>query len=217
MVSFPTQHFNKVEKDLQETFEKVALEDHDVTQVAVEDARDDVQHVRDNHNESRSSNIERFPIKTISLQREDRGAIFGYVQLCYDQRQETIIPMLEVSGQRRGKRISWMTPDAFPPLSRATISPTHSLGTISTLTAPEGLLYSSDEEEDSNFEPIVLGEDLQMYLLNESTYPHHTRTVGCSDVFRKLPKMFRFKRTRREATIKRATKRFAAAYFPMAA
>jgi hypothetical protein len=98
--------------------------------------------------------------------------MLSYVQLEFEQRQDMIVRLLTSVGNRRSKHISWMTPASFPPLSRATTSPARSTSTVSTLTAPEGHLYSSDDEDDSNFNSLVLGQDLHVGLLRDSTSSH---------------------------------------------
>jgi hypothetical protein len=232
-MEFPIQDL-KIEKDLKMTFEALALEDEKLvkgaygTIIMLEESREALDEIFSKSSVTQDSSL---PPRTIILQRarkreshRDEPSI-GYVQLCYDQRQETIIPMMEVSADGRsksGRRTTWMTPAAFPPLSRAVSSPTHSSGTVSTLTAPEGLHMSDDEEEDSNFDPIVVGEELHMYLLAESPYDHHTRTVGCSDTLQKFmkSKLLHLKRKHRHRDIgqdsKKVSKRFAN-YRPMQA
>jgi hypothetical protein len=103
--------------------------------------------------------------------------------------------MMEVSVDGRSKAakrvpFNTMTPEAFPPLCQATGSPSQSSCTISTITSPDGLI-SSDDDEDyySNFDPILLGEDLHIYLLQDHLgigATCHQVDLGCSDVFQKL-------------------------------
>jgi hypothetical protein len=225
-MEFPTQDLN-IEKDLKMTFEALALEDDKLVKgangiaIMLEDSREDLDEIFSKSSVTHDSSL---PPKTIILQRARKRSshrdepTIGFVQLCYDQRQQTIIPMMEVNTDGRsksGRRTTWMTPAAFPPLSRAVSSPAHSSGTISTLTAPEGLHMSDDEAEDSNLDPIVLGEELNMYLLAESPYGHHARTVGCSDTLQKYmkSKIFHLKRKRRRRDShdnRKLSKRFAA-------
>lgn len=231
-MEFPIQDA-KIQKDLKLTFEALALEDRQLVQGANGDPlvlEDSFSALDDIFSKSSASDDGSFPPRTIILERRGRRRrnkndepSIGYVQLCYDQRQETIVPMMEMSTDghsKSGRRTAWMTPDEFPPLARATTSPTHSAGTFSTLTAPDGLL-SDEEEEDSDFNPVVLGEELHMYLLAESTHVHHTRTVGCSEALHKAMKykLLRLKRKKRypdRSDDKKPSKRFAA-YRPMEA
>lgn len=191
----------------------------------IEDSRDDdgypYDEILDDGMESRDS-VETFPPKTITLQKgrskiRDAPTI-GLVQLCYDKRREMLIPMMEVSDDggrsKTGRRIevSMVTPESFPPLARATSSPTHSAGTISTLSVPDGFVTIDDD--DSSYQPALLGEELHTYLLHESSDPHHFRTVGCGDAIQKMmkSKMIQMKRKGQE---KRPTKSRRVAYRPM--
>jgi hypothetical protein len=219
-MNFPCQNLTGA-KGLNATFEKVALEDPNLVPAAMgnvttdealgtddENARNKV----DNETMNGSGVIEGYPPTTIILQRDgsECAPMFGYVQLGFEQRQDIAIPLLASGGDRRSKRNAWMTPASFPPLSRATTSPDRSTGTISTLTTPEGLLYSSDEDDDSNFDPVVFGQDLHMYLLTDSMHSRQPQATRCSAAFNKLPTLLRPRRRNRHQRTKKETNRFCA-------
>jgi hypothetical protein len=219
-MNFPCQNLT-VARGLNAIFEKVALEDHDLVPTAMGNVTTDEALGTDDENARKKVDNETmngcgviggYPPKTIILQRDgsECGPMFGYVQLGFEQRQDIAIPLLASGGDRRSKPVAWMTPASFPPLSRATTSPDRSTGTISTLTTPEGLLYSSDEDDESNFDPVVFGQDLHMYLLTDFTPSHQTQATGCSAAFHKLPKLLLPRRRNRHERTKKETNRFCA-------
>ena len=248
-IDFPTQNLN-------EQFEKIALQDNLLTAPPNSDRQNkDTFKIKDRKlpliikrkisddtplkqscTETTSSSEDILPPKTIFLKHgNQREPKVGYVQLCYDHQQETIIPMMEVSFDGRNKRgkipFALMTPDDLPTLSqlsRAASSPTKSLGTvISSLTIPDSLINTDEEEVnfDSGFDPVILGEELNMYLLHdedsESGYNDTAEVaVGCSDAIQKLVfrSVLRLKRKRRKPGVShnsRERKRFS--YQPMKA
>ena len=228
-MNLPSQDLT-VKRDLKATFEKAALDDHDLApaamvNVTVEDSEnyavgtDDEKARNKFHDETinGSGAIGAYPPRAIFLPRDgiECSPMPSNVQLGFEQRQDMIVRLLTSVGDRRSKHISWMTPASFPPLSRATTSPARSTGTVSTLTAPEGHLYSSDEEDDSNFSSLVLGQDLQMGLLTDSMKSHQPQTIGCSAALHKLPKLLGLTRRNRHERAKKKINRFAA-YRPMA-
>ncbi|KAI2490550.1 hypothetical protein MHU86_24028 [Fragilaria crotonensis] len=149
---------------------------------------------------------EGLPPKSITLQKDsgEHAPIFGYAQLHYDEQNESIVPMLFMSswniahgmedpGNRRGRPGHGMTPALFPPLYRARTLSARSFTTVSTLTAQQDDMFldssSEDDQGDCAFlNHVVLGREARDYLLKDSKYAHHVRTVGCYHVFRKFPK-----------------------------
>lgn len=224
---FPTHFPSQYCKDLNATFEKVALEDRiddlatKPTEVEEEsrDDDDDDGYPYDEFTDD-DSRADTFPPKTILLQKSQKPPAspptIGFVTLCYDERREKLVPMMEVradgSRSKTGRRIdmSMVTPDSFPTLAMAS-SPTHSAGTISTLSAPEGFVVTDDDDDDSSYEPCILGGEMHMYLMHESSDPHHFQTVGCGDAFQKMmkDKMGQMRRKRRAKRQNTKSKRVA--------
>lgn len=218
-LNFPSQDLT-VKRALQATFEKSARVDHDLTQTTIlsvnardSENGDNSQDKFDNETINGRGAIGNYPPKSIMLRRDggECAPILGYVQLGFEQRQDRIVPsFLTSGGDLRNRRISGTTPALFPHLTSATTSPARSTGTISTLTVPEGLLYSSDEDDYSNVNPVVLGDDLRMCLLTDSMTSHKSRTTACAGVFHKLPKLLRPRRRTIHGRTKKEPNRFSA-------
>lgn len=223
---------NNLERDLPGTaVDKVDVEqghclsvDYSVATDSIPGEDDQDEDLKSNSSVNQSDpSTEGLPPKSITLQRDiaEDTPIFGYAQLHYDEQNETIVPMLLMSssniahgmeepGNQQGRPARRMiTPALFPPLYRAPTSPARSFTTVSTMTAQHDDMFhdlsSDDDQIDADcafLDQMMLGREAHDYLLKDSKYAHHVRTVGCHDVFRKLPKsLFHRKRKGREDAI----------------
>ena len=117
---------------------------------------------------------------------------------------------METPGNRQRRPGHGMTPLLFPPLYRARTSSARSFTTVSTLTAHQDDMFHDSSSEDDQVDAetafldqhMMLGREAHDYLLKDSKYAHHGRTVGCYHVVRKFPKsLFHRKRKGRGDTI----------------
>ena len=223
---------NSIDRDLPGTVDKVHVEQGDCLSLDQSVAPHYSITGEDDQGDDTKSNLsmnqgdpstEGLPPKSITLQRDtaEDTPIFGYAQLHYDEQKESIVPMLlsslsfnathgtEDPENRQGRPSRGMTPALFPPLYRAPTSPARSFTTVSTLTAPhDDMLQDSSMEDDqvdresAFLDHMMLGREAHDYLLKDSKYAHHVRTVGCYQAFRKFPKsLFHRKRKSREDLI----------------
>ena len=148
-----------------------------------------------------------FPPKTITVHRgaadkkKKKNQPQPFAQLVYDQKKETIVTMMETSLNDASAR-RWTTPEEFPSLHQhyhgqsASPSATKSVGTISALTMPDGL--SEDDDSKSGKSPILLGEELDLYLLHDHE-AYQSEAKSCTHGLQKLlrSRMLRMKRRRK--------------------
>lgn len=225
------EHFEFSTQNLNEKFDTIALQDNlanssgnhipdAVTKNEEIDGKidDDDPPLQTTRTDTTASVEDTFPPKTITLKNDQSPSPpdrhLSYVQLCYDKHQEAIVPVLDISfgGKKRGKiPYSMATPASFPTLSELSrandnsSSPTRSSATsVSSLTVPDGLVnlpFEQEEIYESDFDPLVLGEDLNIYLLHEHNNGNSQVAVRCSDVLQKILSRptFPVKRKKKEA------------------
>jgi hypothetical protein len=193
-------------QDLKEMFELIALEDEKLRPTVTKKTTVQTKETLmiDGAENLVESPKKMGPPRTISVptDRDGKSTIIcskpanPFAQLCYDQRQGTIVTMLEVTAdgkRKQSRRMPWMTPEVFPSILASTPSSNDSStsgGTVSTLTRVEGLdSFDVDSGSGSGMDPILLGDEgLSLYLLHESREPTVTG-VGCSQVMQKLAKL----------------------------
>ena len=199
---------NYLTQDLTEKFEKVAIEDMVVKPKAISGCAPVSQPPETPSTKGGESIVtipsdESFPPKIIYIYNDQVvGHSIPFAQLGYDRNIDSVVPMLRMSTNghitTRYGRPRWVTSNNFPPLlaDGTDVSESTSEGNVSSLTGGNGLI-SVDSTEESSLEPIMLGDECNMFLLKRDA--SHIETPTCSDAilnFLMSAKKFRFARKR---------------------